>query len=46
MAGELPLMLIFLVLALRRDTRRNLTYFILQVALWLTAWAAVGLLRL
>jgi hypothetical protein len=46
MAGQLPLMMIFLVMALRRDARRNLTYFILQVALFLAAWAAVGLLKL
>jgi hypothetical protein len=46
MVGQLPLMLIFLVTAARRGLRQNLPVLGLQIALWISALAALPVLGL
>jgi hypothetical protein len=44
MVGQIPLMVIFLVTVARRGLRQNLPVLALQIALWISALAAVPIL--
>jgi hypothetical protein len=46
MVGQIPLIVIFLATAIRRGLRQKLGVLGLQIALWITALAAVPLLGL
>jgi hypothetical protein len=46
MVGQIPLMVFFLVMVARRGHRQNLPVFGLQIALWISALAAVPILGL
>jgi hypothetical protein len=46
MVGQIPLMVFFLVMVARRGHRKNVPVFGLQIALWISALAAVPILGL
>ena len=46
MVGQIPLMVFFLVMVARRGHPQNLPVFGLQIALWISALAAVPILGL